>query len=188
MFEYISVLTSIIIGLGIARLLRGVIEMIHHPGEGKYYWIHLVWIASTFNLAVVWWWFQFNLNDQELWTFGSYAFVIAYAVSIYLQCAVLIPSHLDSSKDYKTFFFASKAWIFSFFILQRIVDILDTLYKGGLDRMIEFGPEYWIGGPAQILLAAVAISTRNEKFHAIFAAIILLAQASIAIRLFPTMG
>ena len=31
-FEYIAVLTSIIIGLGITQLLRGVARVIQHPG------------------------------------------------------------------------------------------------------------------------------------------------------------
>jgi hypothetical protein len=49
-----------------------------------------------------------------------------------------------------------------------------------VDRYLSFGPEYWISGPLQIILAGVAISTRNEKFHAVFAIAIILQQASIA--------
>ena len=44
-FEYISVLTSIIIGLGIAHLLRGVASLVQHPGRHRIYWVHLVWVA-----------------------------------------------------------------------------------------------------------------------------------------------
>lgn len=51
-FEYISVLSSIIIGLGITQLLRGVVQIIHQPDAGKPYLIHLFWIASTFLLKV----------------------------------------------------------------------------------------------------------------------------------------
>ena len=188
LFEYISVLSSIIVGLGIAHLLRGVIGIIHHPEEGKPYWIHLIWVSSTFLLAVVWWWFQFNLAEIERWTFGSYVFVLTYSVTIYLLCAVLFPAHLASFGNYKVFYYSKSPWYFSFFIVQRSVDIVDTFAKGGFDRFIGFGPEYWIGGPLQIILAGVAIFTRNEKFHAIFAIGVILLQVSIAFRLFPAMG
>ena len=68
------------------------------------------------------------------------------------------------------------------------ITVLVLLVLEGVDRYLSFGPEYWIGGPLQIILAGVAISTRNEKFHAVFAIAIILQQASIAARLFPTMG
>jgi hypothetical protein len=34
-FEYVSVLTSIIVGLGIAHLLGGVAGLVQHPGRHK---------------------------------------------------------------------------------------------------------------------------------------------------------
>ena len=37
-FEYVAVLTSIIIGLGIAHLLRGVARLIQHPDTEPVYW------------------------------------------------------------------------------------------------------------------------------------------------------
>ena len=33
MFEYIAVLTSIIVGLGITHLLKGVARLVQHPGR-----------------------------------------------------------------------------------------------------------------------------------------------------------
>ena len=45
-FEYISVLSSIIIGLGITQLLRGVVQIIHHPEDGKPYLIHRDWTET----------------------------------------------------------------------------------------------------------------------------------------------
>ena len=139
-------------------------------------------------LSITWWWFQFNLAEVDQWSFGSYSFVIAYAVTVYLMCAVLIPSRIASFGDYKEFFYSKKHWFFGLFILRHVVDIIDTLIKGGVDRFLSFGPEYWLSGPLQIILAGVAISTKNEKFHAFIAIAFLLQQASIAARLFPTMG
>ena len=187
-FEYISVLSSIIIGLGITQLLRGAVRIIHHREEAKPYLIHLLWVASTFLLAIVWWWFQFTLNELELWTFQNYCFLIAYAVIVYLMCAILIPSSIASFDSYKDFFISKKSWFFGILILQRIVDVLDTLMKGGLDRLYSFGPVYNIGVVLQIVLAGVAIYSRNEKFHIAFVSLILLQQIVMIVQLFPTMG
>jgi predicted phage tail protein len=40
-FEYVAVLTSIIIGLGIAHLLQGVARMIQRQDTEPVYWVHL---------------------------------------------------------------------------------------------------------------------------------------------------
>ena len=188
LFEYISVLTSIIIGLGIARLLRGVIEMIHYPADGRHYTVHLVWMLNTFLMAVVWWWFEFTLVDSQTWSYGAYIFLIMYAIFIYLLCAVLVPTRINTFGDYKNFFYAKRSWFFSFLILQRGIDIIDTFAKGGLDRYLSFGPSYWLGGPLQMILFAIAIWTRNEKFHSALAVTVLLLQVWIVILLFPTMS
>ena len=41
LFEYIAVLTSIIIGLAITHILRGVARLIQHPDTNRIYWVHL---------------------------------------------------------------------------------------------------------------------------------------------------
>ena len=60
LFEYVAVLTSIIIGLGMARLLSGLTRLIQHPEHAKPYWIHLCWVAYMFVYAVFWWWWEFE--------------------------------------------------------------------------------------------------------------------------------
>ena len=47
-FEYISILTSIIIGLGMAQLLLGVSRIIQHPEDARPYWVHLSWVLTMF--------------------------------------------------------------------------------------------------------------------------------------------
>jgi hypothetical protein len=38
-----GILTSIIVGLGNAHLLRGLAELVQHPGCHEAYWLHLLW-------------------------------------------------------------------------------------------------------------------------------------------------
>ena len=72
-------------------------------------------------------------------------------------------------------------------MLQNLVDIVDTLIKGGMDRFLSFGPVYSVGAPMTIILSAIAISTKNEKFHAVFVLAILWQTVERALK-FPTMG
>ena len=94
MFNYVMVLASVIIGLGITHLLMGVAGIVQHPGRDKVYWVHLVWVGATFLRAIFWWWFEFRLSKITEWTFTLYVFVLAYAVILYLWCALLFPRDL----------------------------------------------------------------------------------------------
>ena len=186
-FEYTSVLSSIIIGLGIAQILRGIVQLIHHPEDGKPYPVHLGWVIVTLMLSVVWWWFQCSLAEVEQWSFGSYAFLITYSVTVYLMCAVLFPSRIESYGNYKEFYYSKKHWFFGLFILQNVVDIIDTLIKGGIERFFSFGLIYSLGTPLIVIFAVIAIYTRNEKFHALFVLGMMWQTLGRALQ-FPTMG
>ena len=71
-FEYIAVLTSIIIGLGMAHLLRGVVRIIQHPERYPVYWIHLGWVVYMF-ISLVFWWLVPDLMDPWHVLYGGVA-------------------------------------------------------------------------------------------------------------------
>ena len=66
MFDYVMVLASVIIGLGVTQLLTGVAAMVQHPDRAKIYWVHLLWVAATFLRAIFWWWFEFAFSRRDL--------------------------------------------------------------------------------------------------------------------------
>lgn len=167
-FNYVMVLSSVIIGLGITHLLQGIAGIVQHPGREKIYWVHLVWVAAIFLRAIFWWWFQFRLSETEQWSFVLYFFVLLYAVFIYLTCALLFPRDLADYQGFKDYFYARKAWFFAVNLAGIAVDVTDTLLKG-FDHLRGLGPSYPVLMAVLATLFALAIRIRNERFHAIFA-------------------
>ena len=47
-FEYLSVLISIILALGMTRVLAGVGEMLQARSRRRVYWVHAIWIINVF--------------------------------------------------------------------------------------------------------------------------------------------
>jgi len=47
-FEYLSVLISIILALGMTRVLGGVGEMLQARSQHRIYWVHVIWIVNLF--------------------------------------------------------------------------------------------------------------------------------------------
>jgi hypothetical protein len=172
MFEYVVVLTSIIIGLGMAQLLLGVTRLIQHPEHARPYWIHLCWVLYMFLFSVFWWWWEFQLGAIEVWTFGVYLFVILYAFLVFLLCALLFPSNFAGYDGFKGYFYDKRGWFFGVLLFSTLVDLGDAVIKG-MDYLYGLGIQYTIATVGTMVLAAIAIFSRNEKFHAAFVLVIL---------------
>ena len=52
-FSYLSVLISIILALGMTRVLAGVGEMLQARSRRRLYWVHAVWVVNLFLYLVV---------------------------------------------------------------------------------------------------------------------------------------
>jgi hypothetical protein len=168
MFNYVMVLASVIIGLGITHLLMGVAGILQHPGREKTYWVHLAWVTATFLRAIFWWWFEFRLSQTAEWTFTLYAFVLAYAFLIYLWCALLFPRDLVGYDGFKDYFYSRRRWFFGIGLAGQAIDLVDTLLKG-MDHFHSLGPSYVIALATISVLLMIAMWTRNERYHGAFA-------------------
>ena len=72
-FQYVMVLTSIIIGLGITNALLGLSSAIDRFTESsrplRLSWASGVWLAFTFLWMVLFWWWEFRLLEiLKHWT------------------------------------------------------------------------------------------------------------------------
>ena len=100
LLEYINVLTSITVGLGIAYLLRGLAQIVQHPGRSEVYRVHLLRVGFLFLNMIFFWWWEYCLIEIKVWHFRNYAFIVLYALLPYLMCAMLFPSDLDDYHGY----------------------------------------------------------------------------------------
>src|SRR6266404_5721690 len=67
-FEYLSVLISIILALGMTRVLGGVGEMLQARSHRRIYWVHAIWIINLFlYLVIAWWIFYRSRRHSYIW-------------------------------------------------------------------------------------------------------------------------
>lgn len=186
-FEYVAVLVSIIIGLGMAHLLRGLVRMIQHPGRHPAYWVHLGWVVYMFFSLIFWWWWEFRLGELDSWTFDIYLFVIFYAFLLFVASALLFPDDMDGYESYKEYFYDRRRWFFGLLAFNGIVDLFDTLLKG-VDYFQSLGLEYLVMNPTLSLVQLVGAFTRNERYHQVLVIVCIVYQVSWAVRMFATVA
>jgi hypothetical protein len=184
-FAYLSVLTSIVLALGITRVLTGLGKLLQARGRVRVYWVHLVWALNVFLYQTLNWWILFRWQRQEQWTFFLFLFVLLSPTVAFLLSMLLFPDVLDDGLELRQQYYENHRWFFVLGALLAPIDAVDTLLKGRA-HFIAQGPLYVITLILVLVLNIVAARTRSERFHrffAIFFLIYLLTFIGINLRL-----
>ena len=186
-FEYVMVMVSIIIGLALAHLLQGLVEVAQRPRPLRLRSIHLVWVIFMLMTVAFFWWWQFKLQALQEWTFGTYIFVLAYACLMYFQSTLLFPRDLGPDVDLDEFFHRQRGWFFGANALNSSIDLVDTWLKGS-EHFQSLGPEYPVTVAVNTIGSLIAIFVPSRIFQWVFALGSLLYLLSWAFRQFNTLG
>ena len=184
-FEYLSVLISIILALGMTRVLGGVGEMLQARSHRRIYWVHAIWIINLFLYLVIAWWIFYRWRNQQQWTFLLFIFVLISPTILYLASLLLFPreSEADLAVDYKTHYYANHRAFFILFGLFTPVDFVDSLLKG-VPHFLALGPVYFVSGLLYFAGLLTAAITRNERYHEFYAVFVLAQTVVISFFIF----
>ena len=186
-FPHVRIVMGMVIGLGVTKLLSGLARIVQHPRQYPLDPVHLAWVASLLLTLVHFWWWEFGLFGIRHWTFEIYFFIVLYAVTLFLMCALLFPDSMEGYAGYEDYFYARRGWFFGLLAATYLFDVIDTLIKGEA-HFARFGVEYLFRTPIFVLLCLIAIRTTDRRFHRAFIAFTLIYQISWILRLFSSIG
>ena len=97
-FEFIMVLVSIIIGLGIAELLQGVGKVMKSNPRGGL--LHLLWTANMLNMLVQCFWSWWMAENKADWTYFELIMVLLGPIVMYIISSLLnLPEQFSGRLD-----------------------------------------------------------------------------------------
>ncbi len=162
-FEYLSVLISIILALGLSEVLVCWARLLRHRDVVRFYWVHALWSVLGLLLLVQFWWgfWQFQVVDD--WTFSGLLLVAVETIMLVVAVLLITPSKEDppppSLRDY---YFAHSRPVFTFAAaLIVLLIVVDTLV--GHQPLVH--PENVVRPVAAGILAWLAY-TRSPVWHA----------------------
>jgi hypothetical protein len=131
-FSYLSVLLSIILGLGLTQLLTAAGRLIRHRQHVRVDWLPLLWAAVLAVVFVQVWWSMFGLRFHRDWTFIQFAVVLAQTGTLYLMSAVALPEQVDEKGvDLRRHYEQQHRWFFGFFLAALIISLAKDLVVSG---------------------------------------------------------
>jgi hypothetical protein len=112
-YEHISVLISIVIGLGLTDILSNVHELVQARDRVRVHWLPVTWAALIFVGLIQWWWSSFGFRDQEDWNFFYFLFLMLRPVTQYLSAAFVLPRvGQEGVCDMGAYYFRTRHWLF----------------------------------------------------------------------------
>lgn len=131
-FNYLSVLLSIIIGLGLTQVLAACGRLIRARMHVTWYWPALLWAAILIVIDVQVWWTMFGLRARRDWTFIAFFVVLLQTVTLYMMSAVLLPEQVDErGVDLRAHYHQQAPWFFGFFATTLAVSFAKEIILQG---------------------------------------------------------
>ena len=106
LFEFLMVLVSIIIGLGLAEILTGVAKMIRARASIRPYWVHAVAVVVLFVALLQQWWEIWGLRMHSAWTFTGLLMMLSGPVGLFLMAHLSFPEPVHGT-DLRDYYYAA---------------------------------------------------------------------------------
>lgn len=161
-FEYIIVLISIILGLGITTILTGVAEWIKHYRNSTLYSPYIIWILIVFIMHIHEWWECYSLKSIRAWQLPLFLFVVLYPIVLYMLAHLLFPRQQDDGPfDSKSFYLEKYPAFFICALIGAVISVIHNLTIEGLhvkDQVVQFLL-------IAVLTTALVSKTKNHAVH-----------------------
>lgn len=176
-FAYLAVLVSLVLALGLTRVLRGVGQVIQYRDRIESHWLHLLWTAILFVFHVQFWWSLYGLRTVETWTFVRFVVVLVPPAVLYLMTVVHFPEGMEEGVDLGEHFYARRRGFFLLFALTIASSIGVSLVVAP-EEVARNVAALVVNQGAAVVLSLVAAWTRSPVYHGVFA--VLAAAGAVA--------
>ena len=164
MFSYLGVLISVILGLAVTHLLRGLSKLIQSRDTIKAYWVHGVWTLNILLYVLGLWWGMYWWNNLRVWTTELFLFLTAYSIVVFVLSSLLYPAEFPPDMDLEKYYYKNKTWFFGILTLALLIDIPETLQKE-IAHLRDVPKQYVYFMPTVIVISLVAAFSNSRRIQ-----------------------
>ena len=177
-FNYLAVMVSIVVGLGLTQLFAGIGNFVQIRRRVRFYWLHTSWVFLLVFLHLHMWWSFWVLRQVADWNYGTFAYVLIGPACLVIASHILIPELVDGRIDVERHYYDTRTIFFGLLATTGLWAMLLEPVTGVRSFAVPFRLMQVAGTS---LLLACAVSD-NRRFHAL-ATILVATLIAIAITL-----
>ena len=132
-FEYVVVLTSLILGLGLAQILTGFADMLSNNKRTQFYLPHSLFVWFIFLLHIQEWWINYEYAAEiEIWTLKIVLLILAYPIALFIMARMIFPTGIRGHEnDFRKYYYDQ--WRHLFFVGAFTV-VLSILHNAFISK------------------------------------------------------
>lgn len=161
-FEYLSVLVSIVIALGISEIASCWGRMLRDRARVRFYWLQAFWSVFTILLMIQFWWGFWEFRTVEHWSFVGLVSIVGECLVLVLAGLVLLPKigeegpvdlHAHYFEQCRVYFVLGVVLLVQLTVVDRVVGQQPFLHPENAFRL------------PGVAVAALAAARPNETLH-----------------------
>jgi hypothetical protein len=179
-FEFLMVLISIVLALGVAQLLRGLGVYVR---SRRRFAPAVIWGLTLFYIHLQMWWSQWDLRVIEEWNQFLFLYDVASLSLLYLAAQFVMPVGVTTETDWEEQFFSMRRWFFGTSVVLGLNNVIWSMVLLG----IPFAHPYRIAQITLVGILALGLVISDRRVHLWIAIgyLATLVTSQILFRLFP---
>src|SRR6266550_663169 len=162
-YQHVVVVMSIVLGLSLTQLLKGLAQLYRTRNRVRPYWLHTAWVVLLVFFSLVLWWLFWNYRSIEDWSFFRFVLYLSPMIVFYFLTSIVIPDPSDPVTSYKDYYFSSRAGFFGTFALQVVLAHAAGVVVRGLPLLDPSDPFRL----AIVVLLLIAMRSTSARVHAV---------------------
>lgn len=154
-FNYLTVLTSVVLGLGLTHLLVSYAQLIRLNAVLTLPWLYIGWIVLLLPLYFTYWWTFWDYRKRIRWSFMAFSAMLASPVALYLITALYLPDPIDQTFNAQQHYLDVRRWTLVLWVGLQIWGIVLGPWLKDEFRIESFGNRYKL---AQCFLLVMLIA------------------------------
>lgn len=168
LFEFLMILISVIIGLGVTEVLTGAANLLRARSTIRFYWIHSLFQFGVFFAFLQLWWESWDMTSLETISFWAVLSILASPVFLFLTAHLLYPSPVANS-DLRAYYYRQAPFLWGLVIAGTV--------EGTFLRPLVMGDQIFhpsnLSGIPMTAICIILASSRNPRVHSVLAPFVL---------------
>lgn len=168
LFEFLLVLVSVVIGLGLTEILAGVANLLRARDEVRPYWIHVLFQCGVFFALLQQWWEFWDMEAMGEISFLAVLSILAPPIFLFLIANLIYPTQAKGC-DLEEYYYRQAPLLWGLVIAGTLV--------GTFVQPLVFGDPVFhianISGIPMLAFCFVLATSKNRRVHSVLGPIII---------------
>jgi len=170
LFEFVSVMFSIILGLSLSQMLAGLARLVRDPNEVHSFGPQTIWTGTLVLMHFLLWWSIWDFRDVA-WNYPRFVVASVEPLLLFFMGGLLLPSAAGSGMiDLRSHFLRVRPWLMGLYAVLMVLFLLDG-------PLIFHSESLWSGYRIPQLMGLLAVllgmKTRDPRRHLLISLVVL---------------